>query len=132
MIIQYEFVEGEPVEIEVDDSIGEVIIEIEKEEYNKNRAETRRHNSIEKMEEEEFAQFVDQKQNVEADVETSIRNENLYAAISLLTPEQQVLVKKVYFEDQSLTQIAEHDGVSVAAISNRLKKIQKRLKKILE
>lgn len=131
MVIRYEFAEGATVEIEVDDSIGEVIIEIEKQEYNKNRAETRRHNSIEKMEEEEFAQFVDQKQNVETDVETSIRNDNLYAAISQLTSEQQELVQKVYFEDQTLTQIAKQDGVSVAAISNRLKKIQNRLKKIL-
>lgn len=132
MKVSYEFREGAPVEIEVDDSIGEVIIQFEKEQYNKNRAETRRHDSVERMEEEDFAQFPDNKQNVEQSVEQSIVYESLYAAISQLTPDQQVLVQRVYFQDQSLTQIAREDGVSVAAISNRLSKIHKKIKKLLE
>jgi len=132
MIIRYEFASGNPVEIEVEERIGEVIIEIEKTDFNKNRAETRRHSSMERMEEEEHAQFSDENQDVEKRVEAILQNERLYSAIHQLAPEQQRLVRSVYFEDQSLTEIARSGGVSVAAISNRLNKIQKRLKKILE
>lgn len=132
MKVSYEFREGSPVEIEVNDSIGEVIIQIEKEQYNKNRAETRRHDSMERMEEDDFAQFSDHTKNVEQSVEQSIVFENLYVAVLQLTPVQQELVQKVYFDDQSLTQIAREDGVSVSAISNRLSKIHKKLKKIME
>ena len=44
MNIKYEFITGEVVEIEVPDYMGEVSIEIEKQDYNLNRKETRRHN----------------------------------------------------------------------------------------
>ncbi|MDP4177157.1 MAG: hypothetical protein Q8900_02300 [Bacillota bacterium] len=47
MKIKYEFVTGETVEIEVPDDICEVLIEIEKYDYNSDYRETRRHNSIE-------------------------------------------------------------------------------------
>jgi hypothetical protein len=43
MNIKYEFLNGEVMEIEVDDALGEIVVEIEKTEYNKNRKETRRH-----------------------------------------------------------------------------------------
>lgn len=51
MRINYEFLTGERLEIEVDDNIGEVIIEMEKMQSRRNRSETRRHNSLEFMQE---------------------------------------------------------------------------------
>jgi hypothetical protein len=51
MRINYEFLTGERLEIEVDENIGEVIIEMEKMQSRRNRAETRRHNSLEFMQE---------------------------------------------------------------------------------
>jgi len=51
MRINFEFITGERLEIEVDDNIGEIIIEMEKMQFRRNRAEMRRHNSLEFMQE---------------------------------------------------------------------------------
>ncbi len=47
MKIKYEFMTGERLELEVDDNIGEIMIEMEKTQSRRNRTETRRHNSLE-------------------------------------------------------------------------------------
>ena len=51
MKIKYEFMTGERLELEVDDNIGEIMIEMEKTQSRRNRTETRRHNSLEFMQE---------------------------------------------------------------------------------
>lgn len=43
MIIKYEFITGETVKVEVDENIGEVIVELDRSEYNNDKKETRRH-----------------------------------------------------------------------------------------
>lgn len=55
----------------------------------------------------------------------------LYAAIAQLQPQQQELVKRVYFRGEKLADIAREEGVSKAALTNRMKKITAALKKIL-
>lgn len=55
----------------------------------------------------------------------------LKAAIETLQPQQKDLIHKVFFEGRTCTSIAEEDGVSKAAISNRLKKIYTALGKKL-
>jgi len=55
----------------------------------------------------------------------------LRGAVEELLPQQQDLVRKIYFEKRTLTSIAVEEGVSVAAIQNRIKKILQKLKKIL-
>ena len=55
----------------------------------------------------------------------------LYSAMEALSPSQRELVKKVYFEERKIMDIAAEEGVSEAAIRNRLKKIYSRLKKFL-
>jgi len=55
----------------------------------------------------------------------------LKGAIETLQPQQKKLVHKVFFEGRTCTSIAEEDGVSKAAISNRLKKIYTALGKKL-
>lgn len=63
MRIKYQFLTGETVEIDVPDHIGEVSIAIERDMLNSNRRETRRHNSLSRME-EAGAQFADASGNV--------------------------------------------------------------------
>lgn len=46
MKIKYEFVTGEKLEIEVEDNIGEIMVEMEVLQSRRNRTETRRHNSL--------------------------------------------------------------------------------------
>ncbi len=52
-------------------------------------------------------------------------------AIESLQPQQKDLIHKVFFEGRTCTSIAAEDGVSKAAISNRLKKIYAALGKKL-
>jgi hypothetical protein len=77
MRISYEFITGEKFEIEVDDDIGEVIIEMEKMQSRKNRAETRRHNSLEFMQENRDGyspmQFADNRADVEQIIKSPVQ-----------------------------------------------------------
>ena len=130
MNIKYEFLTGEIIEIEVSDDIAEVAIEIERDTYNSNRRETRRHNSIEDMEGQGL-QFDDKGVAVATIVEEKETNEALQNALDKLLPQQKELVQKVFFQGMSIAQIARAEGVNEAAIRNRLNKIYKKLKNIL-
>lgn len=130
MNIKYEFLTGEVIEVEVADNIGEVLIEIEKDDYNSDRRETRRHNSIEGKQEKKL-QF----QAAGADIVTIIEekevSDNLHNALNKLLPQQKDLVQKVYFEGMSIAEIALNEGVGESAIRDRFKRIYKKLKNIL-
>lgn len=56
----------------------------------------------------------------------------LHNALSLIPENQQKLVFNVYFNGQSLTEIAKQEGVSYQAIQNRMAKILKKLKTFLD
>ena len=60
------------------------------------------------------------------------RFEELYRAVEQLEPQQRELLKKVFLEEIKQTEIAKEEGVSNMAITNRLKKIYAKLKKIFE
>ena len=45
MKVRYEFVNGEISEIEVDDNLGELLVDFDRQEYNNDHKETRRHTS---------------------------------------------------------------------------------------
>ncbi|MBW9148521.1 sigma-70 family RNA polymerase sigma factor [Clostridium sp. CM028] len=129
MVIKYEFVTGEIAEIELSKDIAEIAIEIGRETYNNERRETRRHNSLEKKNEQGF-QFEDKSVAVDIIVEKKETSKALHNALEKLLPQQKVLVQKMFFQDISITQIARAEGVNEAAIRNRLKKIYKKLKNI--
>lgn len=129
MKIRYEFTNGEISEIEVDESLGELLVELDRHEYNNDHKETRRHTSLDGMEYEGtlFAAPDDPAAEV-------LRREDaarLLLAMETLSPSQRELVRRVYFENEKITDIARTEGVSEAAIRNRLKKIYARLKKFL-
>jgi len=56
----------------------------------------------------------------------------LHIAIAKLLPEQQILIKRIYFNNEKIVDIATEQGVSKVAIHNRLAKIQKKFKKLLQ
>lgn len=130
MNITYEFVTGEKIEIEVNEDIANISIEIEKKIYKSERRETRRHNSIDSMEEEGF-QFEDINDDIEVKVEEAETTDEIKNAIKTLIPNQQDLIEKIFYKDIKIGDIAEYEGVTEAAIRNRLNKIYKKLKKIL-
>lgn len=128
MKIKYEFA-TETVEVEVSEKDANIIVELDRQEYNINHKETRRHCSLDAFNLDDALFPSDD--DVEAEVTTKDEYRRLYAAIALLEPQQQELVRKVFFENRKIVDIASEDGVSEAAIRNRLKKITQRLKNIL-
>lgn len=136
MRINYEFLTGERFEIEVDDNIGEVIIEMEKMQSRRNRAETRRHNSLEFMQEIRDGyspmQFADNRADVEQIIIHSDEKERLHRAIQKLDRKDSIIVKKYYFEDKTMEEIGKELGISAMAVSKRLKKIPDKIKKLLD
>lgn len=136
MRINYEFLTGERLEIEVDENIGEVIIEMEKMQSRRNRAETRRHNSLEFMQENRDGyrpmQFADNRADVEQIIVHSDEKERLHRAIQKLDRKDSIIVKKYYFEDKTMVEIGKELGISAMAVSKRLKKIPDKIKKLLD
>ena len=126
MRVRYEFVNGEWSEIEVEDSLGELLVELDRQEYNSDHKETRRHTSLDGMDYEGalFAAPDDPAAEL-------VRKEDatrLRQAIEALSPAQRELVRRVYFENEKITDIAREAGVSHAAIHDRLKRIYQKLK----
>lgn len=136
MRISYEFITGEKFEIEVDDNIGEVIIEMEKMQSRRNRAETRRHNSLEFMQENRDGycpmQFADNRADVEQIIIHSDEKERLHRAIQKLDCKDSIIVKKYYFEDKTMVEIGKELGITAMAVSKRLKKIPDKIKKVFD
>lgn len=120
---------NETVGIEVDEEWGSVLIDLDRQEYNNDHKETRRHTSLDafNLDGNLFSSGGD----IADEYQVRERNEKLYHAIQTLSPDQQVLVHNVFFEERSLVSIAEDEGVSHVAIHNRLKKIYAHLKKVL-
>ena len=131
MHIKYQFLTGETVEIDVPDHIGEVSIAIERDMLNSNRRETRRHNSLTRME-EAGCQFADAGGNVAELLLKTEDNHQLFDAVQHLLPQQQELIWQVFYEEKSLAAIARESGVTEGAVRHRLSKIYKRLQSFLK
>ncbi len=130
MNITYEFVTGEKLEVEVRGNVADVSIEIDRDIYNSNQKETRRHNSIESMDDGGF-QFKNTDYDIEVKVEKAESEDEVHMAVRTLLPSQQDLIEKVFYKNMKLVDIAADEGVTEAAVRNRLNKIYKKLKKIL-
>ena len=128
MRIQYQFAE-ETVEIEVSDEWGNILIDLDRQEYNNDHAETRRHYHLDAcaFEGEDFA--VDDP-NLAALFDDGCIT-RLPTAIAQLQPQQRELLRRVFFNNERPSDIARESGVSKAAISERLQKIYASLRKKL-
>lgn len=135
MKIHYEFVTGEKLEFEVDDSIGDIVIEMEVLQSRKNRAETRRHNSLEGLQEQQPGrnpkQFVDEKVDIEQFIIDLDERERLHQAIRKLEYRDSRIVSLYYFENRTMEEIGREMGISAMAVSKRLKKIPDKIKKFM-
>ena len=129
MKITYEFVTGEVSEVEVDERLGGMLLDFDRQQDNNDQKETRRHFSLDGMDYE--GELFASAEDTEGEAERREDMARLHSAMEALSPAQRELVKKVYFEERKITDIAREEGVSEAAIRNRLKKIYSRLKKIL-
>ena len=130
MKITYEFVTGEVSGVEVDEHLGGMLLDLDRQQYNNDQKETRRHVSLDSMDYE--GELFASAEDTEGE---AVRREDmarLYSAMEALSPSQRELVEKVYFEERKITDIAREEGVDKSAVSHRLERIHKKLKKILD
>ena len=126
MKIKYKFA-NESIEIDVAEKWGDIVVELNRLEYNTNHAETRRHTSLSSFAYEDRKHFADGT-DLLADL---IDSEVVSRAMAHLTERQQFLIQKVYLEGWSYTDLAALEGVDESAIRHAVKRAKDRLKKVL-
>ena len=130
-VIIYKFVDGTMNTVEVTEEIYLIHLELLQQEKRNHWKETRRHTSL--------YYFTDmgidfEDKQTESPLELYIRKENIASirkAMLYLTDKRRELVRKFYYEEMTMRQIASQTGVSHTAISQRMKTIRKRLQKEL-
>lgn len=129
--IRYVFRDGAVSEVEVGDKFYAVYEAMDKEDKLRERRETRRHISLESLEESGFD--ISDKDSLFTGIdEEKSETERLYEAMSKLLPSQRELINKIYYEGKTSANIAAEEGVGKSAVSNRLKRIFAVLRKNLE
>ncbi len=130
--------QGKKVFVEVSEEIAKQYRESMREEWRNDAYEKYYSKSLEGII-EAGRDFEDERYNVEetiADAEIerikNLRLENLHKALDSLLPEQKELLTEIYFNGVTQREIAEREGVDESAISKRMERIYKRLKKFFE
>ena len=126
MKVQYRFVNGDLVELDVAQEYGEVLADLDRLERNNNQTETRRHVSLDMMIQDQGVQFADV-----AEMHQWLVLESTETIWDGLLPQQKRLIYAIFFENRSIVSIAREEGVNEAAIRNRLRKAYARMKKNL-
>ena len=127
MKISYGFVTGEVSEVEVDESLGGILLDLDRQQENSDQKETRRHFSLNSMDYE--GELFASAEDTEGE---AVRREDmarLYSAMEALSPSQRELVEKVYFEGRKITDIAREEGVTKQSVHERVERALKKLKK---
>ncbi len=130
--------QGKKVSVEVSEEIAKQYRESLREEWRNDAYEKYYSKSLEGII-EAGRDFEDEQNDVEetianAEIERikNLRLENLHKALDNLLPEQKDLLMEVYFNGVTQREIAEREGVDESAISKRMERIYKRLKKFFE
>ncbi len=123
-------INGKVTEIEVEESFASAYLEIEaesKREQWRQDWRNRKHNcSLEAME-AQGVQFA-APDTLEEDEEKA----ELRKAISQLTAEQQEIIRRVYFNGEKKSEVAKSLGIANSSFTERLQRILKKLKDILQ
>ena len=94
------------------------------------RKETRRHTYMSELEEK--GRYIPDDSDPLDDALKAELHKALMAAIEKLQPQQKELLNRVYWNKELQKNIAAEEGVSEMAISSRMKRIIKKLKKFFE
>ena len=128
--IKYEFADGTTSEIEVTDELYALHLELVQQEKRNHWKETRRHISLNYLTEN----GIDFEDKAADSLSAYIRREDderIHNAITTLLPEQQALIKKIFYEGKTITETAKAENVGKSAIANRLTRIYIKIKKFL-
>ena len=97
--------------------------------FNNNHAETRRHVALDALDPE--GRHISDGTMLE-EIVCCDNHEELRRAIAMLTPDQQALLRRVYWEKTKQRDIAREEGVDESAVAKRLSRIYARLRKLME
>ena len=128
MKIEYKFVTG-TVEVEVPDDWGTVLVDLDRQEYNNDHKETRRHCSLEAYNLDDA--LLPSDEDVVRDIIKAEEAGRLCEALSHLDADQRELVEALYFEGVKAAEFAKQKGVSPSAITQRKATVLKKLKRFL-
>ena len=129
--ITYKFADGSTSAVEVSDEFYSLYKDMEKADELSERKHTRRNQSLERSVDNGW-DIADPDADVVVIYEIKERNERLYKAIATLTPDQQTLIKQVFFDRIPQVEIAERQGTTKMALHNKLTRILRKLKKVLQ
>ena len=127
-------IDGKVTEIEVEESFKTAYLEIETEskrnDWKHDWRRRKKECSLERITDEGFQ--IAGEDDVAGEYEREEERVALRAAIAKLPAEQQDLIQRVYFQEQSHTAIAAELGVDRSAVSHRVQRALAALKKFLE
>ena len=128
--IMYRFADGHVEELKVEKEVAETLRELDRQEYNNNHRETRRHVTFDCTEEKSWLAVDDQRLSRLLDgPPDEIR---LRVAINQLEQHHRDLIIAIFYRGIKIVEYARLSGVSQSAISQQLGIAIKKLKKILE
>ena len=125
-VIIYKFVDGTTNAVEVTEEIYLIHLELLQQEKRNHWKETRRHTSLYYFTDMGI-DFEDKRIDLFAEIVRKENAERVHKALLTLSDKRRDLVRKFYYEEMTMRQIASQTGVSHAAISQRMKTIRKRL-----
>ena len=129
-VIIYKFVDGTTNTVEVTEDIYLIHLELLQQEKRNHWKETRRHTSLYYFTDMGI-DFEDKRIDIFAEIERKENAERVHKALLTLSDKRRDLVRKFYYEELTMRQIASQESVSHTAISQRMKTIRKRLQKQL-
>ncbi len=129
--IKYHFSDGTTSEIEVTDEFYTQYTELVQQEKRNHWKETRRHISLEYLNENGI-DFASPAADLLSALIQQEDEKQIHRAMAMLSDKQKDLAEKVFFKGMTLTAIAKEKGVSQPAITQQLATILKKLKKLLE
>lgn len=129
--ITYKFADGTTSTVEVSDEFYSLYQDMEKADELSDRKHSRRTQSLEHSVDNGW-DVADPDADVAAIFEKNESDKKLYEAISTLTPEQQTLIRQVFFDRIPQVEIAKQYGTTKMALHNKLTRILRKLKKVLE
>ena len=129
-VIIYKFVDGTTNAVEVTEDIYLIHLELLQQEKRNHWKETRRHTSLYYFTDMGI-DFEDKRIDLFAEIVRKENAERVHKALLTLSDKRRDLVRKVFYEEMTMRQIASQTGVSHTAISQRMKTIRKRLQKQL-
>ncbi len=129
-VIIYKFVDGTTNTVEVTEDIYLIHLELLQQEKRNHWRETRRHTSLYYFTDMGI-DFEDKRIDLFAEIVRKENAERVHKALLTLSDKRRDLVRKFYYEEMTMRQIASQESVSHTAISQRMKTIRKRLQKQL-